>query len=52
MGVMVGGTWGSASVIFLLLSGPIEFFGVDKAIKLVVTFYILALSVAYLCRKR
>lgn len=52
MGVMVGGTWGTASVIFLLLSGPIEFFGVDKAIKLVVTFYILALSVAYLCRKR
>ena len=52
MGVMVGGSWGIAAVIFLLLGAPIEYFGVDKAIKLVVSFYILALSVAYLCKKR
>ncbi|MBQ9789546.1 MAG: MFS transporter [Lentisphaeria bacterium] len=51
MGVMVGGSWGVAAVIFLLLGGPIEYFGVDKAIKIVVSFYILALSVAYLSRK-
>ncbi len=52
MGVMVGGTWGTAAVIFLLLGAPIEYFGVDKAIKMVVSFYILSLSVAYLCKKR
>lgn len=52
MGIMVGGSWGTAAVVFLLLSGPIAHFGLDKAIKLVVSFYILALCFAYLSKRR